>query len=129
MLVGHLEQLRSLADQAKPLVPKLVEQQRQKFLERWKGFHAFRFMDWQATNNSKLVKWADRPTPDDHSQALKGVALEYMIQLCNALKVEPWFGRLLLGQLDLTTSSFIRADLRLNKDAKSGVIHPNKTAD
>lgn len=36
MLVGHLEQLRGLAEQAKPLVPRLVEQQRQKFLERWK---------------------------------------------------------------------------------------------
>ena len=36
MLVGHLEQLRALAEQAKPLVPKLVEQQRARFLERWK---------------------------------------------------------------------------------------------
>jgi uncharacterized protein (TIGR00255 family) len=36
MLVGHLQQLRALASQAKPLVPQLVEQQRQKFLERWK---------------------------------------------------------------------------------------------
>jgi uncharacterized protein (TIGR00255 family) len=36
MLVGHLEQLRALAEQAKPLVPQLVEQQRQRFLERWK---------------------------------------------------------------------------------------------
>ena len=36
MLLGHLSQLRALADQAKPLVPQLVEQQRQKFLERWK---------------------------------------------------------------------------------------------
>lgn len=36
MLLGHLAQLRTLADQAKPMVPQLVEQQRQKFLERWK---------------------------------------------------------------------------------------------
>ena len=36
MLQGHLEQLRALADQARPLVPQLVEQQRQRFLERWK---------------------------------------------------------------------------------------------
>ncbi|MCD6077049.1 MAG: hypothetical protein K0R89_987 [Ramlibacter sp.] len=36
MLQGHLEQLRALAAQAKPLVPQLVEQQRQRFLERWK---------------------------------------------------------------------------------------------
>ncbi len=31
--------------------------------------------------------------------------------------LEVWFGRLLLGQLDLTTSSFIQADIRPNKTA------------
>jgi uncharacterized protein (TIGR00255 family) len=36
MLLGHLKQLRELAAQAKPLVPQLVEQQRTRFLERWK---------------------------------------------------------------------------------------------
>ena len=36
MLLGHLQQLRTLAEQARPLIPQLVEQQRQRFLERWK---------------------------------------------------------------------------------------------
>jgi uncharacterized protein (TIGR00255 family) len=36
MLLGHLKQLRELAKQAQPMVPQLVEQQRQRFLERWK---------------------------------------------------------------------------------------------
>ena len=36
MLRGHLQQLRALAEQARPLVPQLVEQQRARFLERWK---------------------------------------------------------------------------------------------
>ena len=36
MLLGHLQQLRELARQAGPLVPQLVEQQRARFLERWK---------------------------------------------------------------------------------------------
>jgi len=35
MLLGHLQQLRELAEQARPLVPQLVEQQRARFLERW----------------------------------------------------------------------------------------------
>jgi uncharacterized protein (TIGR00255 family) len=35
MLLGHLGQLRALAQQAAPLVPQLVEQQRARFLERW----------------------------------------------------------------------------------------------
>ena len=36
MLLGHLQQLRALAQLAVPLVPQLVEQQRTRFLERWK---------------------------------------------------------------------------------------------
>ena len=36
MLLSHLKQLRELARQAKPMVPQLVEQQRNRFLERWK---------------------------------------------------------------------------------------------
>jgi uncharacterized protein (TIGR00255 family) len=36
MLQGHLKQLKALVEQARPLVPQLVEQQRQRFLERWK---------------------------------------------------------------------------------------------
>ncbi len=36
MLSERLEQLRALAAQALPLVPQLVEQQRQRFLDRWK---------------------------------------------------------------------------------------------
>ncbi len=35
MLRSSLNQLRNLAQQAQPLIPQLVEQQRQKFLERW----------------------------------------------------------------------------------------------
>jgi len=36
MLLERLEQLRALAAQATPLVPQLVEQQRKRFLDRWK---------------------------------------------------------------------------------------------
>ncbi len=36
MMIGHLKQLRALAKQAGPLVPQLVEQQRNRFLDRWK---------------------------------------------------------------------------------------------
>ena len=35
MLLNRTQQLRTLAEQAVPLVPQLVEQQRQRFLERW----------------------------------------------------------------------------------------------
>jgi uncharacterized protein (TIGR00255 family) len=35
MLLDHLKQLRALAKDAQPLIPKLVEQQRQRFIDRW----------------------------------------------------------------------------------------------
>ena len=35
MLQSHIAQLQQLAANAEPLVPRLVEQQRQRFLERW----------------------------------------------------------------------------------------------
>jgi hypothetical protein len=62
------------------------------FLERIGKFKVIRFMDWQSTNNSNLKEWAERTTPNSATQSTgKGVALEYMIQLANTLKVEPWF--------------------------------------
>lgn len=36
MLRGHLRLLRGLTEQAGPLVPQLVEQQRQRFMDRWR---------------------------------------------------------------------------------------------
>jgi uncharacterized protein (TIGR00255 family) len=36
MLLDHIAQLRTLAEKSSPLVPQLVAQQRQRFLERWK---------------------------------------------------------------------------------------------
>ena len=36
MVLDRAKQLRALAQQAVPLVPQLVEQQRQRFMERWK---------------------------------------------------------------------------------------------
>jgi len=62
------------------------------FLKRWPGFAAYRFMDWQRTNGSPLVKWSDRTTPKTATQAVAGgVALEYLIQLANVNQTPPWF--------------------------------------
>jgi putative transposase len=49
------------------------------------------------------------------SVGLKPIATELM---------EIWFGRLLLGQVDVATSSFIRADTRLDKTQTSGGYPP-----
>ena len=69
-----------------------VEPFHPSFLARWKGFRVLRFMDWGRTNDSAVVKWTDRATPDHHSQALQaGVALEYQIALANAIGADAWF--------------------------------------
>ncbi len=63
-----------------------------EFLKRWEKFKVLRFMDMQRTNNSEQVNWSDRPTPVLQTQGSEaGVAPEYLIQLANTLKADPWF--------------------------------------
>jgi len=62
-----------------------------KFLQRWKGMACFRFMDWMHTNGSTIKHWNQRPTLKDATFFKKGVALEWMVELCNRQKVAPWF--------------------------------------
>lgn len=62
------------------------------FVSRLEPFRVLRFMDWQRTNSSPLVRWADRITPDHAQQTTnRGVAIEYMVDLCNELGADPWF--------------------------------------
>lgn len=61
------------------------------FLKRWQGVACFRFMDWMKTNGSDNSTWAERPTVEDATFSSKGVALEWMIDLCNRQSVDPWF--------------------------------------
>ncbi len=61
------------------------------FLERLQPFAVLRFMDWGRTNRSPVARWSDRVGPGYRSQgSTKGVAWEYMIQLSNLLKKDPW---------------------------------------
>lgn len=83
-----------------------------EFLDFCRPFHALRFMDWAATNNSTEEHWKDRKRPSFYTMKavtgdpeaiwapaptpfqLKfsgGVAIELMIQLSNMLKINPWF--------------------------------------
>jgi hypothetical protein len=65
---------------------------RPAFLERWGRFKVLRFMDWQATNNSPLVEWADRPSPGQRTVGgPKGTCLEYLTELANTVGADPWF--------------------------------------
>ncbi|RJP25500.1 MAG: hypothetical protein C4527_16965 [Candidatus Omnitrophota bacterium] len=61
------------------------------FLHRWQGMACLRFMDWMHTNGSKISAWTDRPKSDDATFTEKGIPLEWMIDLANRLKANPWF--------------------------------------
>lgn len=62
------------------------------FLQRLKPFKVIRFMDFQHINNSALEKWEERKTVDYAIQSGEdGVALEYLIDLCNRVGADPWF--------------------------------------
>lgn len=61
------------------------------FLKQWKGFACYRFMDWMHTNGSEIRTWSDRPTLKHATFSRRGVALEWMIDLCNRQQADAWF--------------------------------------
>jgi hypothetical protein len=61
------------------------------FLRRWRGVAAVRFMDFARTNSSPVVRWADRPRPEQASFAQHGVPAEHLVDLANRLAADPWF--------------------------------------
>ena len=108
---NHIRNIRLVAaeHEASDLVgdPFLPE-----FLNFCRPFHCLRFMDWAGTNNSTEEHWKNRksssfytmvaisgdpealygPAPSPFQLKFSGgVAIELMIQLCNMLKIDPWF--------------------------------------
>ncbi|MCS7048243.1 MAG: HYR domain-containing protein [Verrucomicrobiae bacterium] len=61
------------------------------YLDRLQPFSVLRFMDWGKINNSTLTSWWQRTRPTTYTQARnEGVALEYMVALCNTLGKHMW---------------------------------------
>ncbi|MEZ6192921.1 MAG: hypothetical protein R3C45_16740 [Phycisphaerales bacterium] len=62
------------------------------FLQRMAKFKVLRFMDWARTNEvAGAVNWNTRTRTNRASQdTAGGVAIEYMIDLCNELGADPW---------------------------------------
>jgi len=61
-----------------------------RFLEQLRGAAVLRFMDWQRTNNSELVRFQDRATPQMSQGTRRGAAFETMIELANRVGADPW---------------------------------------
>lgn len=63
------------------------------FLQRMSKFKVLRFMDWGHTNEAAdVTTWKNRTKVSHATQGTEnGVAINYMIQLCNELDADPWF--------------------------------------
>jgi len=97
------------------------------FLESLANFRVLRFMDWMRTNNSTQSSWENRSTPTFFSQGTgRGVCVEYMVELCNELGVDPWFCMPHLADDDYVTqfATYVRDNLR--SDLRAYVEHSNE---
>lgn len=75
-------------------------------------FACLRFMDWQKTNSSATTAWSGRSLPSETRQTgASGVCLEFMIDLANETRVDPWFCMPHLAD-DSYIESFARLVLR-----------------
>jgi hypothetical protein len=97
------------------------------FLERLRPFGTLRFMDWQATNWSPLVRWSERAKPDDARYSTpKGMPLELMIELCNTLHTNAWFCIPHQADNDFVKNFAQMVKARLNPDLKVYVEYSNE---
>jgi uncharacterized protein (TIGR00255 family) len=69
MLLSHLQQLRLLASQAGPMIPLLVEQQRTKFMDRWKEALALGGNSL-GSNDAASTAIPTQNTPQQHQMAM-----------------------------------------------------------
>ena len=91
---------------------------RPAWLDQVRGFPLFRFMDWQATNNSTQRVWADRMRASSYSY-VPGAPVEVMVALCNLVGAAPWFCYPHLATDDYITrfAQYVRTNLRADLTA------------
>ena len=91
---------------------------RPAWLDQVRGFPLFRFMDWQATNNSTQRVWADRMRASSYSY-VPGAPVEVMVALCNLVGADPWFCYPHLATDDYITrfAQYVRTNLRADLTA------------
>lgn len=59
-----------------------------EFVNNWRKFKVFRFMDWMHTNWSSIKTWSDYANINTIAQ--KNICPELMVQLCNLVKADAW---------------------------------------
>ena len=96
------------------------------FIARWTGWGALRFMDMQATNNSRLSNWGERPLPEDRSFAPRGLPFELVVDLANRCQVGPWLCMPHLADDDYLRRAATLVRERLDERLPVWVEHSNE---
>jgi hypothetical protein len=98
-----------------------------EFLQSVAPFKVLRFMDWMDTNGTTVTDWSTRATPQTFSQATPaGVAVEYMVDLCNREGADPWFcmGHLMTDDCVRQFATYVRD--HLDPDLRVYIEHSNE---
>ena len=98
-----------------------------EFLKRWAGVACIRLMDYMAINNSKQLRWNDRPKVGDAGYSTKGVPLALLVDLANRLETDAWFCVPHQADDDYVTqfAHYIKANLKPN--LRAWVEYSNET--
>lgn len=97
------------------------------FLARWKGFSILRFMDWQHTNDSKQLRWSDRPTLASAVWTRDGgIPIEVAIDLANRQNANAWFCIPHLADDDYVRNFALLVKEKLNPNLRAFVEYSNE---
>ena len=97
------------------------------FLDRLRPFSVLRFYPWMRVYSS-TGRWSKRNTPVNARQGgPEGVALEYMVDLCNELGADPWFCIPHVADDEYVRNFATLVRESLHRDAKVYVEFSNET--
>lgn len=88
------------------------------YLDSIRAYDTLRFMDWGRTNNSKQMHWEDRRGVYGTQASDNGVAIEWMIDLCNATNSSMWYCVPHLADNEYVSEAFSLIAMRLSAPIK-----------
>jgi hypothetical protein len=98
----------------------------QKFIDKLKGFHVIRFMDWMGTNGSTEQSWNKRPLTTSATYTDGTVSVEVMTSLSNQVQASPWFNMPHMADNTYVTSFAKVVKARLKPTLKVYVEYSNE---
>lgn len=108
------------------------------FLDELKQYSTLRFLNWSATNNSKIERWSQRRLPEDpgnddigyqsqDSPLEAGMAYEWIIDLCNRARKDCWLNIPHAAEWDYSRELAQLVFNRLDPSLKAYLEYSNET--